>query len=372
MNIGSYVISNLNTELENKTYELKRRILHVADVITMIKNEGFEFLEGFKIAGKIYLEKELVYDEEDYIATKKEAFEKDYPKWEEVKDFYKRWHDLDIKINNDCWMLTYDSKLGSFTPYSEYLLENNRFSNSIAVIPFADEMNVCSYLNSFSRANEFLNGTNYCECSADDFELGLYVLINNDCEKLNDFKNYSYEVQGSYENVILNERCNTLNKKFDWSKENIEKILKINDVLWNKTNELKRNMTLLRSRFVELGKTDEMFSDFYINAEIEYQNRNNPTEIADMALLDELKRNTFFEIYSLSCCKDFEVRDEIHEDKELNWNFEVFHNHLDENQKKIPFHYLMHGIFIDGRTYSFEDLVRMRPEDLKGVIEISL
>lgn len=59
MNIGSYVISNLNTELENKTYELKRRILHVADVITMIKNEGFEFLEGFKIAGKIYLEKEL-------------------------------------------------------------------------------------------------------------------------------------------------------------------------------------------------------------------------------------------------------------------------------------------------------------------------
>lgn len=372
LNVGSYIIEILNSELKNKTKELKHQILHAAELFSQMENEGFEFLKGFKIAGKIYLEKKLFHDEEDYIATKKEASVKKYPEWEKVKDYYKKWHDLDNKINNDCWMLTYDSTSNSFTPYSEYLMENNKFINATVAFPFSDKMEVCSYLNNFCRANEFLSGNEFLECNINDFKSAIYVLLNNDCKNLNDFKSYDFRIQSSVENTILSERRYTLNKEFNWSSENVQKILTLNKALWKKTNELKKNLTLLRNRFLELSKTDELFSDFYINAEIEYQNKNNSTEIADEILLQELKRNTFFGIYSLHCCNDFEIIDEIHEDKNFNWNFEVFKNHLTDKQKKIPFHYFMHGIFIDGNTYSFEDLVRMKPSDLVGVVEICL
>ena len=49
----------------------------------------------------------------------------------------------------------------------------------------------------------------------------------------------------------------------------------------------------------------------------------------------------------------------------LDWNVEVFQDHLSEKQQRIVFHYFMHVIFIEDRIYSFEDLLRMKADDFK-------
>ena len=72
-------------------------------------------------------------------------------------------------------------------------------------------------------------------------------------------------------------------------------------------------------------------------------------------------------VNELECFSDFWGKDE-----KLNWNFEVFKQHLSEEQQKVKFHYFMHTVFVDDEVYSLEDLVRMREEDFRVCMKINV
>ena len=91
-----------------------------------------------------------------------------------------------------------------------------------------------------------------------------------------------------------------------------------------------------------------------------------------MELQRELSRRAAFHFWSLNLDENTsEIRDSIHEDEKLNWNFEVFKPHLSEEQQNIKFHYFMHSVFVDDNIFCLEDLVRMREEDFKVCLEIN-
>jgi hypothetical protein len=147
----------------------------------------------------------------------------------------------------------------------------------------------------------------------------------------------------------------------------------VNAWLWKRTDELKHYMKELSSAFKKLAQTDSDFAEFNIRGQIEYYG-SEPTDIATMELQREMSKNADFNLWSLWCDEETtKIRDSTHEyDDDCNWNFEVFRQHLSEEQQKVPFHYLMHVVFIDDDIYSLEDLVRMREEDFKACMKINL
>ena len=70
-------------------------------------------------------------------------------------------------------------------------------------------------------------------------------------------------------------------------------------------------------------------------------------------------------------CRRWASRDNINSDEHLNWNFEVYAWHFNEEQKKVRFNYFMHTVFIDDHTFTFEDLVRMEEDGFIPRYEIT-
>ena len=170
---------------------------------------------------------------------------------------------------------------------------------------------------------------------------------------------------------MLEDRCRTLNNSFKWNKKNIEQILKVNNWLWKCTDELKKELTELNNLFKSLSETEPKFQYYSIEGQIEYHG-SEANDIATMELQRELSRRAAFHFWSLNLDENTsEIRDSIHEDKKLNWNFEVYRPHLTEEQQNIKFHYFMHTVFVDDNIFSLEDFVRMREEDFKVCLEIN-
>ena len=162
-----------------------------------------------------------------------------------------------------------------------------------------------------------------------------------------------------------------LNESFEWNKDNIQKILEVNKWLWKYTDELKNELTELKSAFDILSKTDPKFKYYSIEGQIEYHG-SEANDIATLELQKELSRRAAFHFWTLSLDENnSEIRDGIHEDEKLNWNFEVFRPNLTEEQQKIKFHYFMHTVFVDDWIYSLEDLIRMQEKDFKVCLEIN-
>ena len=115
--------------------------------------------------------------------------------------------------------------------------------------------------------------------------------------------------------------------------------------------------------FKSLSETEPKFQYYSIEGQIEYHG-SEANDIATMELQRELSRRARFHFWSLNLDENTsQIRDSIHEDEKLNWNFEVFKPHLSEEQQNIKFHYFMHTVFVDDNIFSLEDLVRMREED---------
>ena len=58
---------------------------------------------------------------------------------------------------------------------------------------------------------------------------------------------------------MLEKRCDELNSHFKWSQENIQKIMDVNSLVWEKTAELKNYLNTLSKAFQELAKKDSFF-----------------------------------------------------------------------------------------------------------------
>lgn len=351
------LFKELNDNILQMQDFVRNKMLAVNKEFLKLQNE-FSFLKGFQVIGQIEFSKTLLDDDsdEEIRALWPANRRKEYDLWTMLTDY------TDSKV----WQLTFDSIAQDFTPYSKDLLKKSDYNSWYTGLSEDDGVQVASYLNSLVRMNQSITYKDLQKCTIEDFYPFVFVTVNFDEPEIVGFRNYRINIPEDIEAMCV-ERQRLHNRHFQWSEDNIERILQVNEVLNRKSAFMKESITKLHSRFKELGKKNSLFEYFDIDAEIQYQNKTHPTEVADMKLLRILQDNTSFSTYSIRCNEETERitdhwHDGIHNEK-INWNFEVYKNHLSEEQQKIPFNYFMHGVFVDGRTYSFEDLICMNEED---------
>ena len=211
------------------------------------------------------------------------------------------------------------------------------------------------------------------ELTIKDFSPVVKVVLNYNVNELERFSScYPYrdaDCDSIYS--MLNDRCRALNNSFEWNEKNIQKIIDVNSWLWKRSDEMKKELISLNEVFKSLSNTDPKFKYYSLEGQIEYHG-SEENDIATIELQRELSRRAAFHFWTLDLDENnSEIRDGIHEDEKLNWNFEVYRPHLSEEQQKVHFHYFMHTVFVDDWIYSFEDLVRMREEDFKVCLEIN-
>lgn len=353
-------LRGLNAGLSEMQNKLVEEIKEVYAVFSNLKNK-MTFLEGFKVIGNFSFEKEILaeYDELEKLTTEQK---KTYRKWDEIS-----YYSLD---ELEAWQLIFDSKSCDFLPLSKTRITQHINCWQLKLPDDEDDILFCSYLSHFIKYNKTFSYQDLCECNVEDFTLSVTVVLNHDISEFSRFSDSFPSREDDFIPQMLEERQSVLDKGFEWNVSNINKILEVNNWIWRKTAEMKEYMYILSDAFKKLSKTNTRFKEYSIDGQIEYQG-SQANEIATLEVQKQLSRCAGFHFYHLSCSTDRpEIKDNWHDDKNLNWNFEVFRNHLSDEQQEIRFHYFMHTIFVDDGIYSFEDLVRMREEDFKVCLVI--
>ena len=357
-------LRGLNAVLSEMQNKLVEEIKEVYAVFSNLKNK-MSFLEGFKVIGNFSFEKEILaeYDELEKLTTEQK---KTYRKWDEIS-----YYSLD---ELEAWQLIFDSESKDFLPLSKTRLTQQRYFWNIKFPDSEDDIIFCSYLYHFLEVNKSFSYKDLCECTVKDFETKVIVILNHNVSELCRFSDFlpSRDDDNDFIFKMLRDRQTALNKNFEWNEKNIQKMMDVNSWIWKRTDEMKLYMEKLSEAFKELSKTDSRFEHFSIDCQIEYHG-SKANDIASLEIQHELSKYAGFHYYNLHCKDESpDIIDSIHEDESLNWNFEIYRKHLTEEQQKVRFHYFMHTIFIDDEIYSFEDLVRMREEDLKVCLAIEL
>ena len=358
-------LRKLNEDLAKMQDNLVEEIYEACEVFSNLEKNGMSFLHGFKVIGKISFEKSIINElEEQDELTKKQR--KIIDKWDDIY-----WISSD---RIEAWQLIFDSETCDFSPLSKVRL--NQQKNHIWNLDIADDEEpilFCSYLSHFIESNISFSSKDLAECTVKDFSPVVTVILNYNVSELSNFSScYPYRnADCDFIYNMLNERCHTLNTNFEWSKNNILKMLEVNSWVWKRTDEMKKYINELNGAFQELSKTNPKFKYYSLEAQLEYHG-SKANDVASLELQQEMTRRAAFHYWNIRCGDENpEIRDEIHEDEKLNWNFEIFRNHFTEEQQKVRFHYFMHILFVDDWIYSFEDLVRMREEDFKICLEIN-
>mgnify|MGYP007101878196 CR=1 FL=1 len=355
-------LRQLNEALAKMQEQLIEQINHVYETFSRFEKEGMTFLHGFKITGTYAFEKEIfdIYDSKEEMS-------------ESEKEEYKLWSDLCYMASDelDLWQLIFDSETGDFLPLSKARIKQT-FDSCYYSDEDEDEetdFQICSYLNHFLECNRVVSYEDLLSCTGKDFYPFVRVTLNY---PLSEFKSsHCYHLHDDVIANILENRALSTGREFEWSQENIQKIMDVNSWVWKKTDEMKQYMTSLSEAVQKLAKTDSFFENWDVDGHIEYQG-SQATDIASLEMQRLMSERAAFSHYSLRCNADYpEITDDVHDPKDnLNWNFEVYKNHFTEEQKKVLFHYFMHVVFIDDWMYSFNDVVRMREEDFKVCLSI--
>ena len=357
-------LQDLNSDIIKLQDIVIEEIKSAYELFSELEKNGMSFLHGFKVIGHVDFEKEIaakLYELDNPTKNQKAIIDK----WDNLYRFSRE--------EIEAWQLIFDSLTGDFMPLSKTRLnqKENRFWN--LNIPDDKDLDFCSFLSHFLKYNKTFSNKDLMELTIKDFTPVVKVILNYDVNELSGFSScYPYHnADSDFIYNMLEDRCRTLNNSFKWNKKNIEKILKVNNWLWKCTDVLKKELTELNNLFKSLSETAPKFQYYSIEGQIEYHG-SEANDIATMVLQRELSRRAAFHFWSLNLDENnSEIRDSIHEDEKLNWNFEVFKPHLSEEQQKIKFHYFMHTVFVDDNIFSFEDLVRMREEDFKVCLEIN-
>ena len=355
-------LRTLNSELSKMQTELVDKIKSAYELFSKLEKNGMHFLHGFKVLGSFSFEKEIIneFDELEKLTIKQ-------------KEIVTRWENVSRYSRNEigAWKLTFDSTINDFMPFSKVrLLQKEKYCWYLSIPKDEKTFELCSYLMHFLGYNRTFSNKDLAELTIKDFSPDVEVILNYDVSELKGFFNYrpNWEDKHNSIHTMLKERRWVLNNSFKWNEKNIQKILEVNSWLWEKTDELKKELSELKAFFVALSNTDPAFKYYSLEGRIEYYG-SKENDIATLELQREMSKHGEFVSWSLRCDEDSsEIRDY---DNECNWNSEVYSYHLSEEQKKIKFHYLMHCIFVDDQIYSFEDLVRMREEDFKVCLKIS-
>lgn len=352
----------LNDDISKLQNQLVNQMRAAYDLFFKLEKSGMSFLHGFKIVGNIGFMKEIV--EELYCAV---------DMTDEQKAIVKKWECIEYYSAKeiDAWQLVFDSKIEDFMPLSKTRINEKRHIWNLKT-PLIDNLLYCSYFAHFLDFNSTFSNADLIECTVKDFYPEIKVVVNHNVSELRAFSKYHparyYEFD--FNRCILERRKEILDKTFEWNEVNIQKIMDVNSWIWKRTDELKSYMTEVNAAFHILSETEPEFANYSIDGQIEYHG-NEANDIATIELQQEMSRQATFEDWNLGLSETQQkIGDEIHKDEAINWNREVYWQHLSEDQRKVYFHYLMHILFVDGDIYSFQDLVRMREEDFKVCMSI--
>ena len=352
----------LNDDLAKLQAQLVTQMRSAYDLFSKLEKSGLAFLHGFKVIGNIGFLKEILnelYCTEDIT--------------EEQTAILKRWENIQYYSAKEieAWQLVFDSEIKDFMPLSKVRIYEKRHVWNMKT-PLIDNLVYCSYFAHFLDYNSTFSSADLIECTVKDFFPEVKVVINHTVSELHAFFKYHparyYEFD--FNRCILENRKEALNKTFEWNEANIQKIIDVNSWIWKRTGELKSYMTELNAAFHLFSETDPDFKNYSIVGQIEYHG-SEANDIATMELQKELSKQATFEDWNLELTETKqEINDEIHKDETINWNREIYSQHLSEDQRQIRFHYLMHSLFVDDDIYSFQDLVRMKEEDFKVCMTI--
>ena len=272
----------------------------------------------------------------------------------------------------ESWQLIFDSDSGDYMPLSKNRMNQHSICWKLNLPDIEEDIVFCSYLAHLVKYNKTISFQDLCDCTAEDFQLSVTVVLNHEISEFSRFSDSLPSRENDFILQMLENRQSVLDKDFKWNESNINKILEVNNWLWKKTDEMKNNMSVLSDELWKLSRTNLLFQNYSIGGQLEYHG-SQANDIATLEIQKQLSRCAGFHFYHLSCSADRPgIIDTWHDDAKTNWNFEVFRNHLTEEQQKTRFHYFLHTIFVDDGIYGFEDLVRMREEDLKVCLTIEL
>ena len=357
-------LQDLNSDIVKQQDLLIAEIKSTYELFSKLEKNGMSFLHGFKVIGKFDFEKEIIdklYEIENPTRKQKAIIDK----WDKIS-----WYSNEEIA---AWQLIFDSLTDDFMPLSKTRLNQKENRCWHMNLPNDLDIEFCSFFSHFLKYNKTFSNKDLLELTIKDFIPVVKVILNYDVNELSGFSScYPYHnADSDFVYNMLQDRYRTLNKNFEWSKDNIQKILEVNSWLWKCTNELKKELTELNNVFKLLSETDPKYKYYSIEGQIEYHG-SEANDIATLELQKELSRRAAFHFWTLSLDENnSEIRDGIHEDEKLNWNFEVFRPNLTEEQQKIKFHYFMHTVFVDDWIYSLEDLIRMQEKDFKVCLEIN-
>ena len=357
-------LRDLNTGLTLLQNQLVDEMRSACALFSKLEKNGMPFLHGFKVTGKISFEKEILnelYDVENPTDEQKEIMDK----WDSITYY--------TKDELSAWHLILDSETHDFLPWSKILLNQKRPCHSIVLPKGEKNIDCCSFFSHFVDYNTTFGVQDFAECTIRDFSIDISVLLNYDVSEIKDFNNFItyYGINNDVTRCMIDDRKRHLDMSFRWNEENILKLMNVNNWLWKYTDKLKSYLSDLKAAFTILSETDPHFKYYSIEGQIEYHG-SEPNDIASLELQKVLSKQEDFRNWFLSVDEECqEIRDHVHENDDINWNFEVYRHYLTEEQRKVKFHHLMHSLFVDGHVYSFEDVVRMREEDFKVCLEIN-
>ena len=353
-------LRELNDALTKMQGQLIEQMNHVYKTFSRFEKEGMSFLHGFRVIGTFAFEKEIfdIYDSKEEMP---EAERAEYELWDAL--CYQASDELDL------WKLIFDSETGDYLPFSKVRINQTLDSRYYSDEDAEADFQICSYLYHLLEYNSVVSYEDLLNCTGKDFYPYVEVTLNY---PLSEFKHFPcYHLRDDMIADILKKRALSLGRKFEWSQENIQKIMDVNSWVWKKTDELKEYLTTLSKAFQKLAKEDSFFKNWDVDGHIEYQG-SQATDIASLEMQKLMSERATFHYYTLRCNADYpEIEDGVHDPKDnLNWNFEIYKDHFTEEQQKVLFHYFMHVVFIDDWMYSFNDVVRMREEDFKVCLSI--
>lgn len=158
-------------------------------------------------------------------------------------------------------------------------------------------------------------------------------------------------------------------RKFEWTDENVRRIIALNNALMEKENNLYDLFVKVKNDIEKLIADGHSYYENYdIEATLSYEAGDYSTPIADDKTMCDVYCCTNF---STCCClrtskdRPLETRDKALF-RDMNWNHDMFREFPDRQQYICRF---LHVLAEEG-TYTMEDLLYLNPDNFVECIEI--
>lgn len=158
--------------------------------------------------------------------------------------------------------------------------------------------------------------------------------------------------------------------QFKWTEENVQKLFALNDAIIEKENKLFKLFSDVKNDMENLLATGHSYYENYdIEAYLSYEAEEYATSTGDEKTMYEVYASTDFcycnTLYTSASRPLKTMEEELHRDTNFNWDWQ-FRDIPDKD------HYISRFLYdlMEQGTYTFEDLLYLKPEYFLECIEI--